>query len=240
MLTYFKNIRKKLLSENRFKKYLVYALGEIILVMLGILLAFQVNQWNEKDKNKILEHDLLEELEKSLQSDLYEMKGNINRQKEILTSQNIIIKWLENNEAYSDSLSIHISNSYSYTYFPASLGPYETLKQLGMRKITNDSLRNQISKLYEITYVYYESYSDMYKTNFLKASEIPAVHLSELTWAGVIKVNNVKKLKDDKKHLFVLKTLRNLGEILCYSRMNHIKSEIELTLKMLHKELSNN
>ena len=50
MLVLFKKIRQQLLSENRFSKYLIYAVGEILLVMIGILLALQVNNWNEQRK----------------------------------------------------------------------------------------------------------------------------------------------------------------------------------------------
>ena len=42
----FRNLRHKLLHEGRFSKYLLYAIGEILLVMIGILLAFQVDNWN--------------------------------------------------------------------------------------------------------------------------------------------------------------------------------------------------
>jgi hypothetical protein len=47
MIKFFRKIRKKLLVENRFNKYLLYAIGEIILVVIGILIALQINNWNE-------------------------------------------------------------------------------------------------------------------------------------------------------------------------------------------------
>ena len=50
MIKFFRKIRQKLLNENRFSKYLIYAVGEIALVMIGILLALQVNNWNELRK----------------------------------------------------------------------------------------------------------------------------------------------------------------------------------------------
>ncbi len=55
MIRSFRKIRQRLLSENKFTKYLLYASGEIVLVMIGILLALQVNNWNEqRKKNKEL------------------------------------------------------------------------------------------------------------------------------------------------------------------------------------------
>jgi hypothetical protein len=55
MINFFRKIRRGLLSENKFSKYLLYAIGEIILVVIGILIALQINNWNENrinDKNE--------------------------------------------------------------------------------------------------------------------------------------------------------------------------------------------
>ncbi|GAB2495459.1 DUF6090 family protein [Algoriphagus taiwanensis] len=53
MISFFRKIRQKLLAQNRVTRYLVYALGEILLVTIGILIALQVNNWNEKRKQKL-------------------------------------------------------------------------------------------------------------------------------------------------------------------------------------------
>ncbi|WP_242130916.1 DUF6090 family protein [Aestuariivivens marinum] len=59
MIKFFRKIRQKLLSKNKFSKYLVYAIGEIILVVIGILIALQINNWNEnRKKNKEEQHYL--------------------------------------------------------------------------------------------------------------------------------------------------------------------------------------
>ena len=50
MIKFFRKIRQKLLSENKFSKYLIYAIGEIILVVIGILIAIQINEWNRDRK----------------------------------------------------------------------------------------------------------------------------------------------------------------------------------------------
>ena len=52
MIKFFRKIRQKMLTKNKFSKYLIYAIGEIVLVVIGILIALQVNQWNEVRKNK--------------------------------------------------------------------------------------------------------------------------------------------------------------------------------------------
>ena len=62
MIQFFRRIRQKLLTEGKLSKYLVYAIGEIALVMVGILLALQVNNWNEERKAIIEEKEILEQL----------------------------------------------------------------------------------------------------------------------------------------------------------------------------------
>ena len=62
MIKFFRKIRQKLLVENKFTKYLLYAIGEIVLVMLGILLALQVNNANEERKNRAMERAYLSDI----------------------------------------------------------------------------------------------------------------------------------------------------------------------------------
>jgi hypothetical protein len=52
MIKFFRKIRRQLFSENKFSKYLLYAIGEILLVVIGILIALSINNWNEKGKKK--------------------------------------------------------------------------------------------------------------------------------------------------------------------------------------------
>lgn len=70
MLTFLRKIRKKLLAENKFSKYLLYALGEIILVVIGILIALQINNWNESRKESAEEIAIL----KAMKTDFLETK----------------------------------------------------------------------------------------------------------------------------------------------------------------------
>lgn len=75
MIKFFRNIRKKLLSENRFNKYLIYAFGEIILVVIGILIALQINNWNESKKNREKVDKLLFKIQKDIKSDIGQIKS---------------------------------------------------------------------------------------------------------------------------------------------------------------------
>jgi len=69
MIKFFRNIRRKLISENRFSKYLLYAVGEIVLVVIGILIALQVNNWNEQRKQNMQKNLIIQSLLSDLKMD---------------------------------------------------------------------------------------------------------------------------------------------------------------------------
>ncbi|MBO6793195.1 MAG: hypothetical protein JJ895_04740 [Balneolaceae bacterium] len=69
MIKFFRKIRQNLLSKNNIGKYLKYAIGEILLVVIGILIALQINNWNENKKAKLYEHKMLIEVLEDLKSD---------------------------------------------------------------------------------------------------------------------------------------------------------------------------
>ena len=69
MLRFFRRIRQSLLTENKFSKYLLYAVGEIVLVVIGILLALQINAWNEAREHRRGERQFYQSLLVDLESD---------------------------------------------------------------------------------------------------------------------------------------------------------------------------
>ena len=77
MIKFFRKIRQKLLSENKFSKYLAYAIGEIFLVVIGIMIALQVNNWNEKRKLDTKITKLIEKIEEDVIADIKQMTQTI-------------------------------------------------------------------------------------------------------------------------------------------------------------------
>ena len=73
MIKFFRNIRKNLLSQGKTGKYLKYAIGEIILVVIGILIALQINNLNEQRKQNNLEQDYLIALKREFENNLIEV-----------------------------------------------------------------------------------------------------------------------------------------------------------------------
>jgi len=155
MINFFRNIRQGLLLENKTGKYLKYAIGEIVLVVIGILIVLQINNWNENRKLSNIEIEILTEIKSSLEIDLADLnteEKNINNK---FKSENVVINWIESNEPFHDSLSKHLWFIQFPIVFRHQAAPYETLKQLGMYTIKNDSVRKQISLLYDLKYEEY-------------------------------------------------------------------------------------
>lgn len=85
MIKFFRQIRQNLLSENKFRQYLLYAIGEIILVVIGILLALQINTWNADREKKDEEAILL----RALEEDFLENRKRLN---ETMTYQRLMLR----------------------------------------------------------------------------------------------------------------------------------------------------
>ena len=144
MTRILKRFRSSFLENAKFQKYLLYAFGEIILVMIGILLALQVNNWNESRKENILEKQLLE----SLKIDLQKNKKELNRvlEKSIFTHETIdtLLK-IYNNQIPDLDLEVHATyllDATGYTVYSSSEGTITDIMGSGiLGVIKNDSIR---------------------------------------------------------------------------------------------------
>ena len=154
MIKFFRKIRQKLISENRFSKYLIYAIGEIVLVVIGILIALQINNWNEDRKDKIAELNILQEIKGSISTDIQQLKLRIELAKNDIQSANIILDHLENNLSYNDSLNNHfvIITSTAGKDFTPQISAYKVLESKGIDLISNNQLKKDILNLYNIDY----------------------------------------------------------------------------------------
>ncbi len=86
MIKFFRKIRQNLLMENKTGKYFKYAIGEIVLVVIGILIALQINNWNEQRKDRIKEQVVLKQLEEDYQANLMQLEEKMTTREKILVS----------------------------------------------------------------------------------------------------------------------------------------------------------
>lgn len=145
-------VEKPVSNNRRLERYLLYAIGEILLVMIGILLALQVNNWNEDRKIRILEAEILEDLLINLKRDLTDITSNIQLTTNTIRSTEILLDQIEADSPYHDSLAIHLGQSFWWTDFLPTTSAYEVLKSKGLDIIRDKSLRTQLQELYEFSY----------------------------------------------------------------------------------------
>ena len=152
MIKFFRKIRYNLMSENKTAKYFKYAIGEIVLVMIGILLALQVNNWNESRKNKINETKLLTELfnDAKLDSVFFESR-NSSLKKHLVTVNHLNSIHLGIN---ADSIS-ELPLDYEFIFDP-SLAYQSTVDANFNNRIdaiSNDKIKMNL-RMYSLAYHY--------------------------------------------------------------------------------------
>ena len=243
MIKFFRQIRLRLLSENKLSKYLFYAIGEILLVVIGILIALSINNWNENRKNRIEEQALYGILINSLESDLDDVTDKISIVESALEAQDIFISnsFEEVKDRYSvpqiEELLYALSES-SRSFFP-NYGLYNKITNNNQIDLIQTSdLQLKIIELYE---QYYKRYNDL-------DLNIEQQNLFSLYNNYFSKIQNYKieygryKIDFDileKDYSILNEECRKINPLtfLVHGSMIECKNEIETLVSLLKKEL---
>ena len=149
MIKFFRKIRQKTLTENKFGKYLTYAIGEIMLVVIGILIALQISNWNENRKMRISELSILEEIQEALVQDTIVINSNVKYLIEKRSKSRELITHIENKLPYTKKLDTLMMVVYYHRgYKTFNISAFDLLKENGFEIIENNMLRKQITKHY--------------------------------------------------------------------------------------------
>jgi len=165
MIKFFRRIRQNLLLEGNIGKYLKYAIGEIVLVVIGILIALQISNWNEKRKEHIQEKTFLKRFEVEINTNLENILNAISLNKSRIHRAEFLLRTIENPQLAQDSSSYFMKSieHAGYTNVPLiSDNAFEELKSSGkLSLISNETLRGALQKYYSWT-------SDEGQYNFLQ------------------------------------------------------------------------
>jgi hypothetical protein len=148
MAKIFRKLRARFLSERKTRDYLAYALGEIILVVVGILIAVGINNWNIETSNRKQEVKILNQLLVEYETNLEEIDGKITMRNLIMRSVEQLIFYADNgvDEATLDSVSFHLNRTkYDPTFDPANGVTNELLNSGKFYLIQNDELKSQLT-----------------------------------------------------------------------------------------------
>ncbi|MEP0133103.1 MAG: DUF6090 family protein [Eudoraea sp.] len=204
MIGFFRKIRKQLADDNKPLKYARYAIGEIALVVVGILIALSINNWNEERKEKDIIENFLGRVRLDLAGDKAELVRIINIQKGNKQNIEFLLKSLEigsqTDKIILDSMFISIYNG-NPTFFPV-VGTYHSALSSGtLRLIRNDILLTKIVSLYDsynrLDYNGKTLDNKWYKMNEKYKFELRTKQLKSMS------INEITELKDDLNWYYI-------------------------------------
>jgi len=152
MIKFFRQIRKTLLMENKTSKYLKYAIGEIVLVVIGILIALQINIWNENRKARLNEKAILNSLKEELNSTLQELKRDLKVQNNYKQSTENVYTYIQNKPKLVDSMYKDFYNIAGLESTFPKTSVYKSLISGNIEIVRSDTLRKLITDIYETLY----------------------------------------------------------------------------------------
>ena len=137
------------MSKSNTGQYLKYAIGEILLVMIGILLALQVNNWNNTRLERIKEQNLLIQLQENIAAMLGDLKGDHELLSLGVNSHLNIREYIDNDVAYNDTMCFDFHWLIKDEYIYPVTSAYDQIKEEGMELIQNDSIRALARGMFE-------------------------------------------------------------------------------------------
>jgi hypothetical protein len=239
MIGFFRKIRQNLLMENKTGKYLKYAIGEIILVVIGILIALQINNWNENQKKLIQKKDYMFSLTNDYQKDRLQLTNNIKHNKdrlEVLTQyfdelENTIFTTPKEFISLSEShvVGIRIINTYN-------TNSYDLLISSGNIVLLDKDLQESIMELNrlqdhekEVTSFNRDYFSGFMSNYSLKYPvETPNESLNQILWEGI-------ETKGQSKDLIVYFDQERYTLTRFIELSERVLLQTELTLNLLEK-----
>lgn len=149
MLHFLRQIRQKLILQDNIKKYLLYALGEILLVVIGILIALQINNWNQDRLDRIKSVEYHQRLIDDLGFIISQRERSIERSEQLtdyLKHSVLLLQKGELTETGKDTLDFALSNFNQFVRIGSELNSYEEMKSTGqLGLIYNAELREKIN-----------------------------------------------------------------------------------------------
>ena len=177
MIKFFRKIRQQMFKENKFSKYLLYAIGEIVLVVIGILIALSINNWNDNRNKRNEELLLLESIEQDFNENKQRLIQTIKAQEGMIFNSNSFITLMANNKGKEvNQDSILKMKSYAHSWYRAELvnSSYLTIVNSGKGNyIQNLNLKKRLAEFsadlesgFEDDYESKESLNFMYKISY--------------------------------------------------------------------------
>jgi len=148
MLRFFRALRQNLLAQNRASRYLLYAVGEIVLVVIGILIALQIDTWNEEQKNRAYEREVLAQIKENLLQDQMALKAIARSYQAAIEASGRLLD-PSSRSTFPDSIPYWLGRVARFERFRPLTSSYEVLKSKGLDIVSSDALRLLLGQYYD-------------------------------------------------------------------------------------------
>ncbi len=240
MIPFFRKIRKKMADDNRPLKYIRYAIGEILLVVIGILIALQINNWNEERKQRVFEKKTLQLMKDNLKHDVNMFRGYaMTVLKNSIESSQIISEHLSEKKPYHDTLDVHFARIPGFTLTMTNTSTYDNLKANGFNLISNDSLRERYQMLYQFRYKLIDYQAKEVAAR--RATEFEKIYLKKFynyQWLKHVKPRDYESLCMDLDFIELVKLVKGQNDDRLIG-FNSTIEEIEVLISLIDEELKN-
>jgi hypothetical protein len=138
--------------ENKTGKYFKYAIGEIVLVVIGILIALQVNNWNEFRKERKIEKELIAELHLAIKNNHKVLAGSLERWQYNIDAIDLILQVIDEKRPYHDSLAYQFHEAHrkrGNILNSLNFSGYKAFENKGFNLITNRNIQEGIINLFD-------------------------------------------------------------------------------------------
>jgi hypothetical protein len=209
MIPFFRKIRKKMADDNKPLMYMRYAVGEIVLVVIGILIALQINNWHEEWKSKKFEREILFLIDQNLKNDSTSISIEFTKAKQAVELTDRLLSQVSQKK-YGDSLNNWMGKIISFERFKSQSSAFEVLKAKGIETISNNDLQLALMSYYdESLFNTYQSLTDV--EDSFSTDWIPVIKedFSEFSWMNFHKPNNSKEFFERPSSVILFKLYRD-------------------------------
>ena len=127
-----------------------YALGEVLLIVIGISIALALDSWWQGRQTRHDEHQILSQLATTLNGDIVGFERSINRFQGMVEDISVVLADIEEERPFDPSLSSILGSCVGWSIYTPNPGPYEALRSRGFDLISNESLRMSLIDYYEV------------------------------------------------------------------------------------------